>query len=898
MKKYFHITWVIFNLIMPFNGYISISAQSSPSACNRLSDSLELVKLYENFQGDNWKDNTNWLEPGESIDTWYGVEINAQGCVTSINLDENDLYGDLIDFKFEGLQTLSLAKNDITGSLIDFSQMPVLETLNLSDNFIFGNIPNFQNLNNLDYLDLSTNDLEGVIPDFTKLPNLTTLSIFDNFLSGSLPNFTNLKKLGTMWLDGNELSGTIPDFNNMPELGSLYLGRNKFKGSLPVFSKIPNLWFLSLGENEFTGKIPNYTNLPKLWLLDLSSCLLTGEIPSFNLPNLRDLFLRDNYLTGNIPDFSNTKNLSFLELGSNKLSGNIPDFSNLPSLNSVWLYDNCFSGPIPNTPFITWFHYYDNKFTFSDILASGKKSPTYYYAPQQEFYNDTVVLIPKDKSFTINLGIDKAIKDNVYKVYLINNGVLNFQFSQDTNNILFSNPQAGSSGRYIVQVTNPRLPNLTLKSKTISLRVCDPQKDSTELVRLFNATGGVNWTNKNNWLINNRPISSWYGIQTNTLGCVQKIELGNNNLQGNIPLLNMSNLDTLIFENNALNGKIPEVKIPFVKMLNLSQNQLSGEIPNAISEWNNIQNLNLGKNSLSGGVPPDLGDLCDLRSLKMNNNNFKGQLPDKLTMLPNLQKGQVDFGNNQIDSLNDKFIWFCPFGDSIFRANPSFNRFLGICNIKCSGKEFESLNDFPWIKDTINKLNCKVSGCELTDVHAGFVEVREVRVFYTFSRCYAVKGPPSEYNDVVKFYDCGGHLLETVTNTEKNNFASTYHAITLEDFEKLVYDVKWQCGQKLGNTTDVRYPPVKRKPKNKQNAFSIICSPNPAKGKVICDFEIINNTIPLVNLINSYGQNYNVPSRVNHSKLELNLENVSPGLYVIMVQANHKLYTGKIIVQE
>ncbi len=896
MKNHLYSYSFIAGFFMLIFNAANLIAQA-PLACNRTNDSLELVSFYNQFDGDNWTDNTNWLVPGNSIDTWYGVEISAQGCVIGLRLDNNELAGNLIDFKLNNLRVLSLGNNDIAGALVNFSNMPLLDSLNLSGNLISGTLPDFNNLGNLATLDLSVNSIEGPIPDFSKLPKLETLSLYDNSLSGSVPDFTKLRNLGTMWIDGNKLSGTIPNFSNLPSLGSLYLGRNQFTGSVPTFTKLPNMFFLSYGESKFSGSIPQFTNMPKLWLLDISSCDLSGNIPTLNLPNLHTLYLRNNKLTGPIPDFSNVKLLDFLELGANQLTGSLPDFSNLPDLTSVWLYDNYFSGPITKTPFIKWYHIEGNKFTFSDLLAPGNTSTNYYYEPQRDFFTDTVIMAAKNKRLVVDLGIDQNITDNRYEIYLLDNDQLKFQFSQDSNKILFANPQASNSGRYIVKVTNPQLPFLELQSKTISLRICDIQKDSNELVKLYNSTGGNSWTNHNNWLVPGKRINEWYGIHTNNLGCVQSIDLSNNNLQGSIPLLDLNTLDTAIFANNALNGKIPEVKIPFIKTLNLSENQLSGPLPQTITNWNNIQNLNLSKNGLTGSVPPDLGDLCDLRSLKINDNKLKGQLPDNLTMLPNLEVGKVDFGNNDIDSLNDKFIWFCPFGDSIFRSNPAYDRFLGICNVKCSGKEFQSLKDFVWIEDTIKHLNCKLSNCEFTDVHAGFVNVRNVKVFYTFSRCYQVKGPPSEYKDEVKFYDCGGHLLEVVNNSEKNTFSTMYHAITQEDFDKLAYDIKWTCGQAINSSTNTK-DHLNRLKKGHSYAFKLDFSPNPAVEKSTCSIPESFDTNPVIVLTNSLGQVFSVDFIKGPSSLELNLNKLQTGLYTVTVRSANQVYTGKIFVQK
>ncbi|MBK8737348.1 MAG: hypothetical protein IPL98_16160 [Saprospiraceae bacterium] len=55
-----------------------------------MADSLELVKLYNSLDGPNWTNKTNWLVPGKSIDTWYGVIINDSRCVVALILSFNN----------------------------------------------------------------------------------------------------------------------------------------------------------------------------------------------------------------------------------------------------------------------------------------------------------------------------------------------------------------------------------------------------------------------------------------------------------------------------------------------------------------------------------------------------------------------------------------------------------------------------------------------------------------------------------------------------------------------------------------------------------------------------------------------------------------------------------------
>ena len=58
--------------------------------------------------------------------------------------------------------------------------------------------------------------------------------------------------------------------------------------------------------------------------------------------------------------------------------------------------------------------------------------------------------------------------------------------------------------------------------------------DRAALVALYNATGGVNWTNNTNWL-SNEPLSEWHRVETDKDGRVTALRLVANELSGEIP---------------------------------------------------------------------------------------------------------------------------------------------------------------------------------------------------------------------------------------------------------------------------------------------------------------------------------------------------------------------------
>lgn len=53
----------------------------------RMQDSLVLVNLYQATNANGW---TNDWDLNQPMDTWYGVELNVDGCVEVLDLDSND----------------------------------------------------------------------------------------------------------------------------------------------------------------------------------------------------------------------------------------------------------------------------------------------------------------------------------------------------------------------------------------------------------------------------------------------------------------------------------------------------------------------------------------------------------------------------------------------------------------------------------------------------------------------------------------------------------------------------------------------------------------------------------------------------------------------------------------
>ena len=312
-----------------------LSATQAFTVTARSADRRALELLYDELDGGNWIDNTNWLTDAP-LEEWYGVSTGADARVDTLDLDFNRLTGEI---------------PTELGSLSD------LEVLDFDRNSLTGEIPpELADLSDLEVLDLGNNELTGEIPpELGDMSNLKVLNLPVNSLIGEIPpELGSLSSLEELHLELNQLTGEIP-----PELGSLSnlellrLGANQLSGAIPSeLGDLSNLSHLWLELNQLAGEIPpELGDMSNLRRLHLYGNALTGEIPPElgNLSNLEDIYAWDNQLTGEIPpELGNLSNLDELSLQSNQLTGDLPsELGDLSHLRWLHLWDNSLTGEIP-----------------------------------------------------------------------------------------------------------------------------------------------------------------------------------------------------------------------------------------------------------------------------------------------------------------------------------------------------------------------------------------------------------------------------------------------------------------------------------------------------------------------------------------------------------------------
>ena len=180
-----------------------------------------------------------------------------------------------------------------------------------------------------------------------------------------------------------------------------------------------------------------------------------------------------------------------------------------------------------------------------------------------------------------------------------------------------------------------------------------PSPDRADLVALYNATGGANWTNNDGWLTNT-PIGQWHGVTTDGNGRVTSLDLNDNQLSGTIPtqLGNLANLEELLLTRNQLTGTIPTWlgNLANLEELYLWENELTGTIPSELDSLSNLELLSLSSNQLTGEIPPELGSLSNLVELSLWENELTGTIPSELGNLSSLEL--LSLSSNQLTGGN------------------------------------------------------------------------------------------------------------------------------------------------------------------------------------------------------------------------------------------------------
>ncbi len=354
--------------ISPLLGNNSFS-EEEVSTC-RQQDSLILVDFYKEARGDDWL--VSW-DLNRPMNQWFGVTLNALGCVTCIDLDGlvgctisvtvgNGLSGSISPrvAELQALEKLLLANNRLGGTIPrDLFELPYLTEVDLFGNEIIGPLPaSIGSAVNLQTLSVSGNNMTGPLPaTIGNLPNIESLLLENNQFGGRIPEeIGNLTTLKILRLNGNDIRGEIPStIGKLEVLVSLNLSNNNITGPLPAqIGSCTVLEDLLVTNNNLDSPMPKELGqLTLLRRLRLCHNNLDGEIPKElgDLENIKFLHLEHNNLEGIIPpEIGQCHKMTEFSVDHNNMSGNLPrEIGQLDSLRKLHIGYNDFIGPLPSS---------------------------------------------------------------------------------------------------------------------------------------------------------------------------------------------------------------------------------------------------------------------------------------------------------------------------------------------------------------------------------------------------------------------------------------------------------------------------------------------------------------------------------------------------------------------
>ncbi len=418
---------------------------------------------------------------------------------------------------------------------------------------------------------------------------------------------------------------------------ALYLWLNNLAGSIPAeLGRLNRLSRLVIGYGRFDGGIPvELGNLLRLSNLQLFESGLTGPIPRElgNLTNLIALDLAGNALSGSVPsELGNLTNLERLSLAGNALTDPIPQaLFELGRLERLWLLNNE-SLCVPGSPaFASWLaQIRDARVRGCNAPALAALASLYEAAggdgwtessgwltdrPVEEWHG--VVADSLGWVTALDLagnGLNGRLPANLgdlagLTVLRIGGNALSGRLPLSTARLRLRELQYGDTDLCVPAEASFRAWLLAIPSRDGEIVPCAPLSEREILVAFYEATGGRDWHDNENWLTD-APLEQWHGVGVGQQGQVIRMSLGYNSLTGTIP---------------------PELgSLANLYWLNLTGNGLTGPIPSELGNLRQLHGLALGGNSLTGRIPREIGNLANLQYLWAWRNDLIGPIPPEL----------------------------------------------------------------------------------------------------------------------------------------------------------------------------------------------------------------------------------------------------------------------------
>ncbi|KAF8023921.1 hypothetical protein BT93_F1195 [Corymbia citriodora subsp. variegata] len=683
---------------------------------------------------------SNWTSPLKSLSLWY---TNFSGEIPdSIGTLKSLTYLDLTECKFTGhvpssmadlkqLQNLYIAWNsvkvvefEIFAKLKNLRVLYVSQELNLTFSTLkytfpkleelllpFCNLTKFpyflHSLKRLRVLDLSLNRISGEIPIWfwgISHDTLETLVLSSNLLEGAMQLF-HWKKLSHIYLGNNSFQGPLPILPLSTFTFSAF--DNHFTGEVPsLICQFSSLQVLLLSNNNLSGNMPScFGNITNLTYLDLSSNKLQGALPRslVKCVNLSTLVLSHNEFSDIFPLWLEAKQLSYLDLRSNKFLGSINLTASrlaFPDLQALLISNNNFTGWWPTNAFsntsLVIIDLSNNKFGGPIPLPSPV---TFYYAVSSNKITGRIpsLICNFTKLEFIDLS-NNSLTGSLPRCltnFSIVLSVLNLRMNYLEGTI----PQSFSSRSSLTTLDLSRnrfegtLPRSLVKCRYLEVLDLSHNQIEDTFPRWLGTFPQLKvlvlWSNNLKG-----PLDIPRGASL--FPKLHILDLSNNSFSGPLPTNLIMNLKgmmngkngqdeslymTRFFEQETYENSVAvmmkglEVQLvkilTFLTIIDLSCNSFQGNIPEVIGHLHSLVGLNISRNHLTGSIPPTLGSLTNLGWLDLSSNKLSGVIPRELGELASL--GYLDLSKNQLTGRIPQDKQLSTFSSDSFSGN------LGLC---------------------------------------------------------------------------------------------------------------------------------------------------------------------------------------------------------------------------
>ena len=728
MKTNYGIIFLIYALILAFT-QINIS---DISAAIPPEERQALIDFYNSTDGDNWKNNGNWLGDEGTECSWYGITCDSQkSTINRIHLENNYLKGYIpssfvnflnlkyVDVSHNQLKELKELPHSFGNLLLNTSKFYAFICLNFSYNQLSSLPESFGNLTLTTYGDAS-----GII---LNMSNNQLTSLPKSLGNLTLTTFGNDSRI-SFDLSNNQLTSLPESFGNLTLTTSGNYSDISFNLSNNQLTSLPE----SLGNLKLTTS-GEYSGI----ILNMFNNQLTSLPESFGnltLTTSGDYSYIHFYLSHNhlsiLPESFNNLNFTtsgqgsdiFLTLSNNQLSslsesiGNLKLTTSRQSTEIILDLSNNLLSTLPES-------FVNITFEGSSVGIVLSFNPL-NQSPGLLYILEKLILSGTQIELNNNLGsISKNEHEALIDLYNSTNG----------NNWFESFGWLGEIGTECnwygvacnifrtkilgVNLSNNNLEGFLLESTKLlgqlnlsgnELRV--NEKDRQALIDLYNSTNGDNWNNKDNWLGEIGTECNWFGVRCNENSThIIGINLNNNNLSGDIPesifniIIDDYSVYYLNFSNNQL-ASFPES----LTMFTFSTNSEGIYIDFSNNQFENLPfSFNISTNNISTVIKSS-------RVVLDFSNNQLAEFPNSLSISsssPYISYIFLDFSNNQliefpnslsISSSSAESLIFLDFSNNQLIEFPnslSISTVLSTIYLNLSNNKIESLLDsYPMFK--------------------------------------------------------------------------------------------------------------------------------------------------------------------------------------------------------